>query len=630
MSGSKVVGRLTKHGIPVHFTSRPKPFRNPNPKLPTDADEYNEGRAAYDSLAAEGRIARGGDPRFINATWTRPKTGSTERRVITATIDVNDNTQHRRTKYETLRELPNVCQPGDYMQVADIRHGYYSFILAPRYRKYFSFIHPYTNELWHWVALPMGFTLSAYFFTKLMRVPMRALRAQGVRCLIFVDDLIIFSPSHQAALRDALLVETTLNSLGLQIHPRKGNLFRPMQKVVWLGILVDTVAQRFSVPPSRLQHLAKQAASMLGRAHRHRRYVQARMLASLVGQATSMVLAIPCVPLFTRSLYSALRSLHGRLNRDIQLSKQQLHDLQALRALDSCDTRYIWREPAPEAYLFTDASNAMWGAHLAPSNSPAGATQYAPCQGFFPARMAARHINVKETAAAMYGLISFLRLIRHTRVAMMTDSRVLFHILRRFASRSPSLMELVRLIYKLARENDIQLQPRWLASIDNVLADRLSRHASQEEYSLTAAAWDTATSLLPPDVHLTVDAFASPENARCCRFYSTGYAPDSDGMDALAQSWDNDVLLLHPPIRLVGRTIAKLRDSPAAAALLIVPVWPAQPWWPILQSMATASADLTPTAGAAHPFRAHPGPGHQIEPDKGRWSFAAFYVPTRA
>lgn len=82
-----------------------------------------------------------------------------------------------------------------------------------------------------------------------------------------------------------------------------------------------------------------------------------------------------------------------------------------------------------------------------------------------------------------------------------------------------------------------------------------------------------------------IDVFASATNKKCALFCScTG-----DGLgsirDAFLMTWSPDLLYLFPLFPLLLHTIVKLhRDN--SLAILIAPLWPRQPWFLALRSLA--------------------------------------------
>jgi hypothetical protein len=83
----------------------------------------------------------------------------------------------------------------------------------------------------------------------------------------------------------------------------------------------------------------------------------------------------------------------------------------------------------------------------------------------------------------------------------------------------------------------------------------------------------------------SVDAFASPANARFKRFWTAD-------QDAFKQRWDTEQLLwINPPFDRLQHVVKKIRDD-EALAIVIVPRWTSEPWWSELNSMALDSYTL--------------------------------------
>ena len=61
------------------------------------------------------------------------------------------------------------------------------------------------------------------------------------------------------------------------------------------------------------------------------------------------------------------------------------------------------------------------------------------------------------------------------------------------------------------------------------------------------------------------------------------------------RSWVN------PPWRLLLRIVSRLVSEPAAAAVLLVPHWPSQPWWPVLQQLAERMVPVAIDPGLVAP-----------------------------
>ncbi|GIL59119.1 hypothetical protein Vafri_15951 [Volvox africanus] len=84
-----------------------------------------------------------------------------------------------------------------------------------------------------------------------------------------------------------------------------------------------------------------------------------------------------------------------------------------------------------------------------------------------------------------------------------------------------------------------------------------------------------------------VDLFASHLNAHLPCFFSRFYCPGSSGVDALLQPWQGLNAYGCPPTdpQVLLAVVQKVREEQASVTL-VVPYWPAQPWWQQLMEMA--------------------------------------------
>ena len=93
--------------------------------------------------------------------------------------------------------------------------------------------------------------------------------------------------------------------------------------------------------------------------------------------------------------------------------------------------------------------------------------------------------------------------------------------------------------------------------------------------------------------HDNVDLFADRLTTQKSRYIS--WRPDLGAMaiDAFSVKWNAINAYAFPPFCLIGRCLAKVRKD-QADLLIITPVWPAQPWYPILLGMLIEPPILLP------------------------------------
>ena len=106
-----------------------------------------------------------------------------------------------------------------------------------------------------------------------------------------------------------------------------------------------------------------------------------------------------------------------------------------------------------------------------------------------------------------------------------------------------------------------------------------------------------------------MDLFASAWNSQLPRFCSWQPQPDSFTVNAFSLNWAEYGCYVFPPFTLILSCLNKVRRE-LADIVLVAPVWPSQPWYPLLLEMVTdAPRVLKPTGdllvsplGARHPL----------------------------
>lgn len=61
--------------------------------------------------------------------------------------------------------------------------------------------------------------------------------------------------------------------------------------------------------------------------------------------------------------------------------------------------------------------------------------------------------------------------------------------------------------------------------------------------------------------------------------------PGAVATDALSQTWNQVKGYAFPPFSLIGRCLSKVKREQVPELVLIAPIWPTQPWFPLLVSM---------------------------------------------
>lgn len=77
---------------------------------------------------------------------------------------------------------------------------------------------------------------------------------------------------------------------------------------------------------------------------------------------------------------------------------------------------------------------------------------------------------------------------------------------------------------------------------------------------------------LHEDFAFTLDACATPESAKCERYFCQKH-------DGLQQSWEGERVFCNPPYSDIAPWVAKAWRSKAELVVLLVPNWTDRAWW---------------------------------------------------
>eukprot|EP00873_Tetraselmis_striata_P021227 jgi/Tetstr1/441491/TSEL_029722.t1 len=214
---------------------------------------------------------------WVSRAFIIPKPGDNEWRFIVDLRVLSIFCARKRLRKETLMGVRHLTAKGDYMFSLDLQHGFYALGIAPSDRNYFTV--NIRGTLYRLCGLPMGWSLSPYYFTtftmtfvKHLRSPtipaapgnvlrsrrwLRRGRWRGARIFPHVDDFLLFASSEPEALELRQRVPDLLDSLGMQRNPTKG-LWEPVQYGQHLGVDIDTATGYSYALADKLQPLARQ------------------------------------------------------------------------------------------------------------------------------------------------------------------------------------------------------------------------------------------------------------------------------------------------------------------------------------------------------------------------------------
>ena len=192
-----------------------------------------------------------------------------------------------------------------------------------------------------------------------------------------------------------------------------------------------------------------------------------------------------------------------------------------------------------EKLIFTDASNAGWGAHLG-QNSTGGVWSLTEKH---------LHINLLELKAVLLALQFFQTDCRNNQVLIASDNTsVVAYINKQAGTRSAELCALMWRILTWCHQNNVTLRARHVPSSLNVIADGLSRRNQIQptEWSLSPQIFKQISKIIESP---EVDLFATSLNTKHPTYVSPIPDPQAWAVDTLNIPWETWFLTpsLPPP-----------------------------------------------------------------------------------
>lgn len=572
--------RVLTSGLHLPWRRPPPPFCARPISQPVAVEVW--GRAEVQRWVANGFCRPATLAEQASAQWTSATFVADVERKPRLVVDMSSQNEYlhdRRFKYETIPAFVSMLKRGDHMASWDVSDAFHHIQLAPRERLAFRV----GQTLYVPLTLPFGLKLAPWALTKLLRPVIQHLRSLGYLVLPYMDDFAISldqpTPVSAAQATAARAFAVALFSrLGLHVHPSKGTALGTCRLAI-LGFLIDTERCLLVLPPGRRHKLVGAAHSLLRSAALDRRWVRSRALQRFCGMAASASLAIRFSRHRLRSLYSSLPGPRGRS----RLSTLAMKDLVWWASLHTAVGigRTLWEGPTAMD-LDTDASSYAWGAVR---------DLVTPAQGFFALASRGSHINRKELLAIIYAIESFPTSGPGV-VRVRADSTVVMVVVNSLCSRSPTLHPDVIRLRRLLRSRGLGIEATWLASVENNWADRLSRDVDSSDWRIQRSVWAQLDCAWGP---LTIDRFATPLSARLVRFNARVARPGAEAVDAMAQSWVHEANYCAPPLALAATVLRQIFQE-RATAMVVLPKWPAQPWWRRAVTRAHALVALPPAA----------------------------------
>jgi hypothetical protein len=404
-----------------------------------------------------------------------------------------------------------------------------------------------------------------------------------------MDDILLLHHDSKLLEKCSLLVAAFLQELGWTMSLEKCHL-QPSQVVEYLGWRWDLHLLRACMTSLRRKQMISKITSFRKKCVNNIS-ISTRELARTIGLLVFLRFQFPSALLYLNKMHLLLAASVRRVGwaGSVRLHRGLLGETQWWETSLRNNKPRSLDPVSPQAILTTDASRRHWGATLEIQEETL----------FFHGNLSNHNLtssNQRESMAVLLAIRSATNTLQARGVKalkLLSDNSVTIANLRRRRASTP-LLRITRQIFLSLDSLGITIMPVHLPGVKNNVADALSRLELSGDYQMIPAVLSNALSLLRSKC--TIDMFAAPWNAQFPRWIGWTQSSPSLPLNAMSLPWKGEIPYLFPPIALIGRVLQKLRFEGIQEAVLVVPYWPGQPWWPVLQQVWTIAVDVGPAS----------------------------------
>lgn len=265
-------GKLGTTGLVKHSinTGDNPPIRQPLRRLPLSQRQIEDEQV--DNMLEKGIIEPSTSPWASPVVLVKKKDGSTRfcidyRKLNTATV---------KDAYPLPRidDTLDALTGSQWFCTLDLVSGYWQVQMEEKDREKTAFAT--RKGLFQFTVMPFGLCNAPSTFERLMELALQGLQWQ--RCLIYLDDVIVFGPSFQSTLDNLRAVFKCLLDANLRLKPSKCSLFQ--KEVIFLGHKVSR--DGISCDPDKIKAIeewgvpanVRDVRSFLGIASYYRKFIQ--------------------------------------------------------------------------------------------------------------------------------------------------------------------------------------------------------------------------------------------------------------------------------------------------------------------------------------------------------------------
>ena len=567
----------TVAGLKIEFVDNTAPVQTSTPSSYFNMKERAIVDAEVQTLLQKGVLEETTpvDGEYLSNIFLRPKKNGSFRLILNLK-NFNCSVEYHHFKMETFDIALKLISKGCFMASIDLKDAYYGIPIHEDYRKYLRFI--WRDTLLQFTCLPNGLSCGPRKYTKIMKPVYSLIREAGHKVTGFLDDMLIVADTKTELENSVRFILNTLTELGFVINWEK-SVLSPRKRISHLGFIIDSDSMTVTLPEDKMLNVISLCTELTAKNED-----TIRQVAKVIGTLVATFPAVQLGQLRYRELEyekdKALKISRGNFDTNMQITENMKEELLWwTRNVEAQNCPIIVKNP--DKILTSDASNKGWG----------GTCDSDKFGGRWNSEEMSQHINYLELLGAFFVMRSCEDKIVDRRILLLLDNTTAIAYINNMGGKKGQLNTLAKEIWEWCLVRKIWLSASHLPGVDNVDADYESRHFNdRSEWSLNGNTFLKLTEIFgTPDI----DLFASRLNTKCKCYVAWQRDPKAAFIDAFSRSWHDFYAYIFPPFSLIGRCLQKVQAE-ETRALIVVPCWATQPWFPQFLEMLCMRPVLLP------------------------------------
>ena len=413
-------------------------------------------------------------PTIVSALGSVPKAGSPNdvRLIHDCSMPplrgLNNYIEIEHQKFQTIEDATSKIKRFDWMAKIDLKSAYRSVPIHPgnydgtglKWKfpgdRHFSYLVD--------TRLPFGASSSPGIFHRITQSIRRIMGRMGYsNVVVYLDDFLIIARSKEECEKAYQALMSLLIELGFSINYNK--VVPPCQRLVFLGIEIDSVSLSCSLPLGKLNDLKIVVNNFLSLSSASKKQLQ-----TLAGKLNWACRVVYGGRTFLRRLLDLMNTLPLQSSK-CKLTLDTKRDLLWWsQFLEVFNGKCAFHKPQAVIDVQTDACNTAVGGFFR------GWWFYVNFFLDFP-RLSQLHINSKETLAIVFAAMAWGPKWANHHVVVYSDNKTVVSNINkgRAKSQDQELMYYIRLLFWISAVYNFRVSAQYVVGTENRLADAVSR-----------------------------------------------------------------------------------------------------------------------------------------------------------